>query len=341
MRITIIDVAKKLNVDPSTVSLALRNSPKISKKTTALVKKTATQMGYKTNPYISALMSAQRQGKLPTSKPTIAFITSSRTAHCWKDKPITFEFYSGCEDKAQALGVNIELFWLGAADMTAHRMHDILYSRGIRGAILLPTGKFRSKFNHSWEELAVVSYGIYTVSPEIDRVISDHYGNMEITLKKLQKHGFKRIGFAMDTPYPYSNDNRWLAAYIMYEQKTDKSARIPAFLVEEPNNALFNNWYQTHQPEVIICVQAPKVIDWLKSAQKHVPRDVSVVTLSDLNPKNTISGIVENAYDYGKLAMQTVLNRIYHNEFGPQKHPHQSTMRSLWREGTTLALAKK
>ena len=37
-QITIIDIAKKLNISPSTVSRALKNNPDISKKTVELVK---------------------------------------------------------------------------------------------------------------------------------------------------------------------------------------------------------------------------------------------------------------------------------------------------------------
>ena len=336
MKITIVDIAKKLKVDPSTVSLALRNSPKISKKTTALVQKTAESMGYRVNPYVSALMSAQRQGKMPKSPPTIAFITSSVSANGWHKKNITKEFYAGCSDVAQSLGLHLEHFWIGEPDMSAQRLNEILYNRGIQGAILLPTGRFREKFNHTWEHIAAVSYGIYDISPEVDRVRGDHFGNMEKTLSQLMAQGFKRIGFAMDTPYPYDNNNRWLAAYFMYSQNPEGGAHLLPFLETEPTPSLFKEWYLTQQPDVIICVHAPQVIAWLKEANLEVPQDLSLAALGNLSDTPAISGIIENALSCGKLAMEILSDRIHHNQMGPPESPRYYTVRGWWNEGTTL-----
>jgi LacI family transcriptional regulator len=337
MKITIVDIAKKLKVDPSTVSLALRNSPKISAKTTALVKQTAERMGYRVNPYVSALMSAQRQGKMPKSPPTIAFITSSVSANAWQKKNITKEFYAGCNDVAQSLGLRLEHFWIGASDMSATRLNEILYNRRIQGAVLLPTGRFRDKFNHTWKDIAAVSYGIYDLTPEVDRVRADHYGNLEKTLSQLVGQGFKRIGFAMDTPYPYDNNNRWLAAYLMYSQNlASKAAHLLPFLEAEPNAALFKQWYLTQQPDVIVCVHAPQVIGWLKQANVEVPQDLSLAALGNLSDTPAISGIIENALTCGKLAMEILIDRIHQNQFGPPESPRCFTVRGWWNEGTTL-----
>lgn len=47
--VTIYDIAKKLNVSPSTVSRALNNDPTVSKKTKKKVFETAAEMGYRSN----------------------------------------------------------------------------------------------------------------------------------------------------------------------------------------------------------------------------------------------------------------------------------------------------
>lgn len=54
-KITIHDISKQLGVDSSTVSRALNNSERVSKKTKSLILKTAEEMGYQRNSLASKL----------------------------------------------------------------------------------------------------------------------------------------------------------------------------------------------------------------------------------------------------------------------------------------------
>jgi len=56
-KVTIHDIARKLNITASTVSRALNNHPKISRKTKKLVRQTAEKLGYKPNTIATALRS--------------------------------------------------------------------------------------------------------------------------------------------------------------------------------------------------------------------------------------------------------------------------------------------
>jgi LacI family transcriptional regulator len=333
---TITDIANRLNVHPSTVSLALRNSEKISEATRIKVKQMAEKMGYQVNPYVSALMSARRQGKLPNNPPVIAFITSSDTADGWRDMYNAHEFHGGFANAAHSLSMRVELFWLGEATMTAKRLNDILYNRGIQGAVFLPTGTHREKMNRAWEHLAAVSYGIYDITPSIDRVKADHYGNMEKVLGILIHQGFKRIGFVMDTPYPYKNHNRWLAAYRMYTDELPPRKRIAPWLDPAPSREGFRLWIEKYKPDVIVCVHADKVAQWLEELSVSVPGDVSLVTLGTAQEDKLNSGIIENSATSGKLALEMLLDRIHHNQFGPPESPRYVTVRGRWNPGTTV-----
>lgn len=58
-KVTIYDISKKLNVSAATVSRALNQNPKISKKTRDLVARTAAEMNYKQNRLAQALKSGK------------------------------------------------------------------------------------------------------------------------------------------------------------------------------------------------------------------------------------------------------------------------------------------
>lgn len=340
MRITIVDIAKKLEIHPSTVSLALRDSPKISSKTRQLIKETALEMNYQRNPYVSALMSAKQQGRLPKQSPTIAFITSSRSENSWQRMYNAKRFYAGCHESANHNEINLESFWIGENNMSGGRLNDILFNRGISGAVLLPTGRFRERMNYHWENIAAVSYGIYELKPEVDRLSTAHYGNMEKTLKKLVEAGFKRIGFAMDIPYPYANDNRWLAAYMVYQLQLPKDQKVIPWINSRPTKESFIDWYKLHNPDVVICINPNQVNEWLQDMGRSVPTDVSLASVGQSAKGSKFSGIYENSFHCGKLVIKFLLDRIYHNEFGITESPIHLTVRGKWNPGETLQIPK-
>jgi len=324
MEISQSDIAKKMGLHPSSVSLALRKSPKISKEMQHKVANTAKEMGYHSNPYVTALMSARRQGRLPNHPPVIALITSSDTPDEWREMYNASEFYSGCAHASEKLGLRIDPFWIGDPKITAKRLNDILFSRGIHGAIFLPTGRFREKMNHAWSDVACVSYGFYEIKPYMDRVKADHYGNMEYLIRILKEKGFHRIGFVMDKPHPYKSHNRWLAAYLMGNQIMPAANRLTPWNAPEFSVKRFAAWLKKENPEVIICVHPAVVSGWLQ----QLGLKISLASLSTEN--SSFSGINEDAFTAGKFAIKVLMDRIYNNEFGPQSAPQYITIKGQW-----------
>jgi DNA-binding LacI/PurR family transcriptional regulator len=335
MQVSMQDIANKLGLSQSTVSLALNNSPKISQKTKDKVNATADEMGYHRNPYVSALMSARRHGKNPKEPPVIAVVTAGKTSDEWRARYNHKRFVEGCAFAAESLGIRLEHFWVGEESMTARRLNDIFYNRGIEGAMLLPVGPYREKLNHAWKNLATVSYGIYQLEPLTDWVTSDYYGNMEKTRGIIREQGFKRIGFAMDRPYVYARDNRWRAAYMMAYHK-DGLARLEPWLDPAPAFDGFKAWFEMERPDVIICVHAPTVIQWLEKIGLSVPDDVGVVSIGAAEEGGEVTGIVEEAHTCGKMAIEMLLDRVYQGQLAPLEDPRHITVAGFWNRGATL-----
>lgn len=64
--LTMQDVATAAGVDRTTVSLALRNHPRISLATRKRVQQVADELGYRTHPLVSALMTYRANRENPT-----------------------------------------------------------------------------------------------------------------------------------------------------------------------------------------------------------------------------------------------------------------------------------
>lgn len=335
MKVTMSDIAAKLGVSNSTVSLALNNSPKVSAAMREKVMATAKEMGYHTNPYVSALMAARRHGKNPTHTPVIALITATEHEDDWKKGYHLKRFVQGCSATAENQGTRPELFWIGDESMTARRLNEILINRGIHGAALMLQGKWSNKLDHAWNDIATVTYGARRLNPLTDSVSADFYGNMEKTLGILIDQKLKRIGFVMDRPFPYKHDNRWLAAYLM-KQYQGRINKISPWLDAEPSFDGFKRWFEASKPDAIICVHPPTVIEWLRRMGLKVPGDLGVVAIGTAERNGEVSGIVENTRTCGKLAMEMLMERIHRGEFGNYTEPHAVTVSGQWNRGETL-----
>ena len=91
--ITIYDIARELNVSPSTVSRALKDHHSIGKKTKKAVIKLAEERGYQPNIIASSLRSNKTN--------TIGIITS------WINRPFISSLISGVEMAANQSGYNV------------------------------------------------------------------------------------------------------------------------------------------------------------------------------------------------------------------------------------------
>ena len=335
MNVTLKDIAKRLGVSHATVSLALNNSPKVADATRERVKAMAKEMGYRASPYVSALMASRRTGKDISQAPVIALITPNQSATHWKQRHHLRRFIDSCTATAQSLGIRAELFWIGGADMSARRLNDILYNRGIRGAVLMSHGMWGERMNHAWQEVATVTYGARELKPDTDWVAADFYGNMELVLNVLSEHKLTRVGFAMDKPFHYEHHNRWLSAYLS-QQYTQRIEPIEPWLDAKPDFEGFKQWFGQAKPEVIICVHPLTVINWLEMLGLRVPGDVSVVAINTAERDGVISGIVENTHTCGKLAMELLIDRIHKGDFGTYAEPYHITVKGQWNQGQTL-----
>ena len=97
-------IAKRAGVSCQTVSLALRNHPKISVETRTRIQKLADQLGYCPDPFVSSLMARIQSGKPVKQLGTLAFINSFTPSDNRRHSSIYTEFFEGAAERSRQCG---------------------------------------------------------------------------------------------------------------------------------------------------------------------------------------------------------------------------------------------
>lgn len=128
---TLREIAANVGVTPTTVSLALRDSPRISEATRQRVKQVADDLGYRPNAELSRVMMQLKNRQRSDVRPVMALVMpGDRNAD--ENKPLLGMF----QGLAETAGYGMDVIRLGEQAMSFARMTDILRNRGIRGALL-------------------------------------------------------------------------------------------------------------------------------------------------------------------------------------------------------------
>src|SRR5437016_2694841 len=109
-RITMVEVARVAKVHQTTVSLALRNDPRLPRETRQRIRKLAEDMGYRPDPMLSALNFYRSSKDTAKTQPAIAFIMRSRAMH----PPVHFysdeKFLKGARRACERMGFRLVPF---------------------------------------------------------------------------------------------------------------------------------------------------------------------------------------------------------------------------------------
>ncbi len=338
---TLQDVADHAGVHRTTVSLALRDQPRIPLETRRRIAAIARKLGYRTNPLVAALMQSRRTGK-PAKHTVLAYVTCHPTRFGWRPPECQQpDFFPGAVQRAQDFGYKLEHFWLTEPDMSPARFCQILDSRGIHGMIIgrLPVGLHRLQL--TWERFSCVALGLTLESPQLHHVAENHHFTTRHSMQQCLARGYRRIGFVFSTPndYPRVGD-RWLGGYLSQQLRLDPADRIPPYQEGPEDRAAFLAWFKRWQPDALLASRIAPVIAWLRAAGYDVPRDVGLVELRNENPADGHAGVFYDPAKLGALGVEMLLGLMHRCEIGPPADPHEIILSGKWIDGPTLPAAK-
>lgn len=332
-------LAKVAGVSKMTVSLALRDHPKISAATRERIRALAAKMGYRPNPLVQTLMASLRSTRPAQYHSTIAWITAFPTRDGWSRHWVHKHYHQGAVARAAALGYKVEPFWALAPRMSGAALTRVLRARGIRGLVIPPVASPQTRLDIDWEDFSCAAIGYSFTEPRLHRAAANLREGMGRAISECVRRGYKRIGFALPANTDARVNHSWLAGYLAWQQFIPKKDRLPVLLAPGLLEELLPQWLDVHRPDVVISPNF-EFLKWLPALGRRVPDDIALVTLS--HPENEdasiarISGINQNNISIGEAAVDLVVSQLQHNDTGIPPHPRVMLIDGIWREGKTL-----
>ena len=328
-------IADAAGVSRMAVSLALRNSPKISTATAARIRRLADELGYRPNPMVSALMTQLRQARDVKKPSVLAYVTAFPTEEGWRRSEAAVAFHEGARQRADELGYTLEEWWLRRPGMTERRFCDILNTRDIHGLIVapLPTGVAALQFE--WPRFAAATISHSLTAPELNRAGNDHFAAINTAIHELTALGYHRIGLAIPEECDGRAQQQWTAAMLLYQQHLRTSERVPTLFKTSPLSRAFANWFQEHQPHAVLSLGGD-CLRVFADLGLRVPQDVGFANLALASADRDVAGVNQHADLVGAAAVDLVDAHLRGNERGIPQQAKTVLISGEWVEGPTV-----
>jgi LacI family transcriptional regulator len=337
--VTFQQIALAAGVSKATVSLALRDDPRITEPIRVRVRAIAEKLGYRPNPLISIHMAHLRGMRPPQWRASLSYLAQF-TASAWKADPIRPAnlCFNGAKARAQALGFSLELSLLGELRLTADRVSRMLVSRGVPGVIIAPWPRsgHGETINLQWSHFAAATINYSLWQPNLHRACHDNFSTMGRAINELKARGYQRIGLAMDAVDDERVNHLWLARYLTYQAAQPSRRRLPPLAGGPLNEHSLLPWIARAKPDAILTTRGSEVVRWLRKAGISVPGEIGVLNVYWRQDHPDCSGFYQDYETLGATAVDMVVAQLHRNERGLPKVPKVMLLPGEWREGATL-----
>ncbi|WP_138223343.1 LacI family DNA-binding transcriptional regulator [Nibricoccus aquaticus] len=330
--ITLKHIGDACALSKATVSLALRDDPRIPEATRTRVKQAAQKLGYRMNPLVAAHSTYVRTARESKTTTVLGYLTNWAPSAQPASSLVNQRILAGMDARAKELGYRVDRFQLMQQGRTERRLSRILAARNIMGVVIADLAKAHSALDLDWQNVASVAIGYGLRSPLVDRVCHDQYGSMRLLMSELTQLGYKRIGLAMEHRQDERTSNMILAAYLAHQQLQGNDP-VPPLLPAEWNKDVFLPWYRRQKPDVIVSV-LDDVVSWLREEGVSVPNKVGFASVCVL--KAGQSGIYQHFEAIGAAGVDQLVSQLHTNKRGLPEHPATNLILGSWRLGESV-----
>jgi LacI family transcriptional regulator len=315
---TIKDIARLASVSHTTVSRALNDRPRVSRRTKERVRAIARKLNYQPNV-------AARSLKIRRTKTLGLVITTIIN-------PFYPELAQGIENTAREMGYNIILCSTNY-DIDLEKKHiDMLRGRGVDGIIFTSThtrdpnveGLINEKF-----PIILVNRKIYdeAVASRVDYVVVNNVHGGVMAVDHLIRMGHRRIGIIVGLPQSSASIERLEGAkraLAMHGLALDPELVVAGdFLMTSGEVAARKFSKMLSRPTAVFAVNDYMALGAMQGfieAGFHIPHDVALMGFNDIEITRMrnieLSTVGQKTSEMGSIAVRTLVEKIEGEAFG-------------------------
>lgn len=336
---TLRSLAKSLGLSRTTISDALRGSPRVKAETVQRVRDAAKVAGYEHNPLTGAVMSQLRRSRGQEFRGVLAALDIVEASRSPQAVRYNQALLKGITERAAELGFKLERFELGPDGMRLNRLDTILHTRNIQGIVLLPASGLPDLSGLNWERYTAVYADLYINRPPLHCVCLDHYRSMLMLMRELHERGYRRPGLFMEISLDERLQYRWEGAFLALQKVLPNLTEVPTLRANNISREEFMPWFRKHKPDVVLG-HFPEAISWMRDCGARLPKSHGFVCLNSLRvTQEPCAALDFQPALIGARAAELVIGQLLHNELGIPVQPSLTTIPARFLEGPTLRAA--
>jgi len=333
-------IARLARISPSAVSLALRESPKVSEATRRRVVKLAKRLGYRPSAKVTELMAQVRASREAKSEGCLGVISLYEHPRPWESSKHLAGIHASMVRRAYDLGYRMDPLWLRAPGMNYRRFRAVLDTRDIQGLLCFGSPILGDHFPDELDHYAVVTVGLSIQTP-MHRVTSDFYDDTATALNKVRALGYRRPGLVISRYEEVRSGHAHSSAYLGWcERELPGMKPIPVLRLDWLEERPFAEWFRRNRPDVIVVVHVsdalPELAKMLRRNQISARGGVGVAVLTHHLEGTGFSGMQQNQALMGAWAVELLVARMMNRDFGIPANPRIELVASRWVDGGSL-----
>ncbi|HTL74486.1 MAG TPA: LacI family DNA-binding transcriptional regulator [bacterium] len=340
MRITLKDIAAKVGVTKTSVSLALRNSPAISLAMREKIRRVADEMGYAADPILQSLAEYRRTGATHKAQSVIVWLNHWSQPEQLRRHHEFEQYWRGAKLAAKRLGYRLEEF-IWSADCPAKQAEQMLLDRGVLGLLIPPHKPEADWGGFDWSKFSLMRFGMSVRGVDANLVTGDHQRAMVMAVSKIHEYGYRRIGLIYNQAHDRSMGGNHYGGFFWAHKRLGIDQPIPPLESEAKTPELaartkrdLKSWLKKYQPDAILTA-APEALIFLRELGYRVPQDVAVASTSPYDI-SVDAGIDQCPNVIGQIAAEMLIKQISLNERGEPADPCRILVESRWLDGKSL-----
>lgn len=320
-RIGLRQIAEAAGVCLMTVSLSLRDSPKISTATRDRVHRCARELGYRPDPELSRLMKHLRTSRTSRGHTGFALVDLYPKAG-FAENIYNRHIREGAVRRAGELGFGVTTIHGADYDLNLRGILHVVRTRGLDGLVFLPAAAPISlDASLEWHQVSVVTTSNSILAPRFHYVVPNQFGNTMRLIEQVHARGHKRVCAVFDEFFDERTGHNFTAAFKWHGHES-RILVIPQTLSPTRKCEVASAWVERHKPDAVF-VQSDAVGAALRRLKRRRAPRAPEFELIALGAHNSGGHpyLDERADLVGAGAVDLLAGMMYYHETGIPAHP--------------------